>query len=80
MESVAKIMVQMVPLFVLGALALWLWSGLWISRDATRRGKPGLLVALLALFIAWPVSLLVWIALRPENIRPPFDLDRYRVR
>jgi Na+/proline symporter len=67
-------------LIFLGAVALWVWSGIWASRDATKRGKPGILVGLLVMFISWPISLLVWIALRPENIRPPFDLNRFRVQ
>jgi hypothetical protein len=32
------------------------------------------------LFIGWPISLAVWIALRPEKRRPPFNLDDYRVQ
>lgn len=74
-------LLQIAPLvFLLVALGVWLWSGVWIARDANARGKPGWLVAILALFIAWPISLLVWIALRPEHRPPPFDLQRYRVQ
>lgn len=73
---------QYYPAFLLiSAVLIWLGSGLWIARDADKRGKPGGLVALLALLLCWPISLLVWIALRPEEKpaeRPPFDLNRYR--
>ena len=81
MTTLTQILTQIAP-FLIGLLLLgvWLWSGIWIARDAAVRGKPGMLVSVLALLIAWPVSLLVWIALRPENIRPPFDLDQHRIQ
>jgi hypothetical protein len=47
-------------------LGAYVWSGVWAYKDANKRGKPPLLVAALILLIAWPISLLVWIALRPE--------------
>lgn len=39
-----------------------------------------MLVAALALLLVWPISLLVWIALRPDEKRPPFNLDDHRVQ
>ena len=81
MTALTHVLTLVVPLMILVGLAAWLWSGVWAARDAARRGKPGWLVGLLVLLIAWPVSLLVWIALRPENVRrPPFDLNRFRVQ
>jgi hypothetical protein len=72
---------QVVPIIaIVAAVVLYLWSGVWICRDADRRGKPGMLVAILALVIAWPISLLVWIALRPEPPRSGFNLQDYRVQ
>ena len=41
-------------------------SLIWIARDAKFRGKPGLPVALLAGLLYWPLSLLLWIVLRPD--------------
>ena len=41
-------------------------SIIWVGRDAYARGKSGCLVAFLA-WMFWPLSLLVWIALRPVN-------------
>lgn len=67
-------------MFLTGLGIVWLLSGFWVARDARSRGKPGWLVGLLALFVGWPISLLVWIALRPERPRPPFDLRRFRVQ
>jgi sensor domain CHASE-containing protein len=76
-----NIVFQILPLvIVLIMFAVYLWSGAWAYNDAMRRGKPPMLVALLVLFVAWPISLLVWIALRPEDPRPPFNLDDYRVQ
>ena len=55
--------------FILVALALlvaYVASLIWVYRDAESRGRPALLVAILVALISWPVSLLVWIALRPN--------------
>lgn len=71
-------------LFLIAIAVLFLSSLVWIYRDAELRGKPGMLVAILAALIAWPVSLLVWIALRPHvpprggRDRRPFNLADYR--
>jgi hypothetical protein len=76
-----KILLQLIPLLlILSVIALWIWSGIWAARDAAQRGKPAWLVGLLVMAVGWPLSLLVWIVLRPENLRPPFDLNRFRVQ
>lgn len=49
------------------ALFLYIWSLVWVYRDAGRRGKSGCLVALLAALIQWPLSLLLWLVFRPET-------------
>ena len=68
------------PLALMGVvLCLYVWSGVWIYRDAQRRGKPALLVTVLVLFLAWPIGLLIWIGIRPEGGGPRrFNLDDYR--
>jgi hypothetical protein len=53
--------------FVLGMLALWLWSVVWAYGDAERRGKSGCLVALLVMLVSWPLGLLIWVIFRPEG-------------
>ena len=45
---------------------LVVWSLVWVYQDANARGKPGWLVALLCFFCEWPLSLLMWLVLRPE--------------
>jgi hypothetical protein len=55
---------------------LLVWSLIWVHDDAEARGKPGWLVAALAFFLSWPVSLLVWYVLRPEL--PPGRAHRRR--
>ena len=65
--------------FILLAV-VWLWSGNWAFKDAQRRGKHPVLVAMLILVLGWPISILVWIALRPDVRPPPFNLDDYRVQ
>ena len=65
-------------------LLCFLGSLHWIYRDAGGRGKSGLLVTILAALLAWPISLLVWIALRPplapqpSSGKRPFNLQDYR--
>ncbi len=56
---------------ILGLMStvLYIASILWAYGDAERRGKSGCLVALMVAVFSWPISLIVWLALRPENNR-----------
>jgi hypothetical protein len=56
--------------FLVLFVALYVWSLMWVYRDAESRGKSGLLVVLLAALFWWPVSLLIWIAFRPVYAVP----------
>lgn len=47
--------------------ALYIWSIIWAYRDAERRGKPGWLVAIVVAFLAWPIGLLLWLIVRPND-------------
>ncbi len=42
------------------------WSLGWVYTDAEARGKNGCLISLLVFLISWPISLLVWMAFRPD--------------
>ncbi len=44
-----------------------LWSVVWAARDAEARGRPGWLVGLFVLLLAWPLGLVLWLLVRPEN-------------
>ncbi len=46
--------------------ALYIASLVWVYRDANRRGKSGVLIALLVAIISWPLGLLVWVLLRDK--------------
>ena len=48
-------------------VVLYVWSLVWVYRDAESRGKSGLLVALLVTFLGWPMTLIFWIAFRPDR-------------
>jgi hypothetical protein len=52
-------------------LALDLFAGLWIARDADRKGTSRLVQApiLLLTFLAGPAGLLVWLVLRERGAR-----------
>lgn len=43
------------------------WSVIWAYYDASRRGKNPWLVALMVLFMVWPIGLIVWLMLRPQK-------------
>ena len=63
-------LIEIHPAIAILLIMLMIWlivkSLQWIYRDAEARGKNGSLVATLAFFISWPMSLLFWIAFRPE--------------
>ena len=45
---------------------IYIASLVWVYRDAERRGKSGILIALLVAFISWPIGLLVWLIVRDK--------------
>ncbi len=47
-------------------LGLFIWSLIWLYKDAENRGKSGCLVIFLVLMCSWPVSILLWIVSRPD--------------
>jgi phosphoglycerol transferase MdoB-like AlkP superfamily enzyme len=47
-------------------LILYIWSIIWVYRDAEQRRRPGILIAILVAFIAWPLGLIVWLFIRPD--------------
>jgi hypothetical protein len=53
-------------LAALPALAYGL-SLVWVFFDARRRGRPGVLVALLVAVVLWPLGLIVWLFVRPPR-------------
>jgi hypothetical protein len=54
-------------ILAIGMLALYIWSLVWVYNDAERRGKAGWLVTLLVALLSWPISLLLWLVIRPEH-------------
>jgi hypothetical protein len=58
-----------IGLLILLSLGLLIWSLIWVYNDAEKRGKPGLLVALMVFLLSWPISLLVWLVFRPDVTR-----------
>ncbi len=44
-----------------------LWSVVWAARDAEARGRPGWLVGLFVLLLAWPLGLALWFLMRKEK-------------
>jgi len=55
----------------------WIASVVWAFRDARRRGKSGLLVALMVILLPWPAGLLAWLVFRPRTrLRGPMQRSR----
>ncbi len=46
--------------------AIYIASIVWVYRDANRRGKSGILVALLVALVSWPIGLVVWLIVRDK--------------
>ena len=57
------------PFLILLAVAGFIASVIWVSRDARKRGKSGLLGGLFAILAGWPVSLIFWLWLRPQTTK-----------
>jgi hypothetical protein len=56
------------PFIIILALGGFVGSIIWVARDAKQRGKSSLLAGLFAGLALWPVSLVVWLWLRPRYI------------
>jgi uncharacterized membrane protein YhaH (DUF805 family) len=55
-----------VPVFI-AYIALFIFSLVWVYRDANDRGKSGLVALLLILLTGWPFSFIWWFWLRPPS-------------
>ncbi|AKD05003.1 hypothetical protein POKO110462_18720 [Pontibacter korlensis] len=52
-------------------LILYIWSIIWAYRDAKRRRRPGILIAIMVAFVAWPIGLIIWLIIRPSVFERP---------
>lgn len=68
----------LVALILLVFTASYLWSVVWCFFDARRQGKSGLLVALFVALAFWPLGLIVWLVVRPEDRFPGWSLVNVR--
>ena len=64
--------VALIP-FILGLLL-----GIWVYKDAEKRGKSGVLWLLIVWFVAFPIGLIIWLVVRPPigGGEKPTDSDR----
>jgi hypothetical protein len=62
-----------IGLLILSVCVLMLYSLIWIFRDAKRRGMTSLMAAVIMILslLAWPLTLLIWLKVRPEISVPP---------
>lgn len=48
-------------------IALFVYSIVWVYKDAKARGKNPYLVALLLALLEWPISIILWLVIRPKK-------------
>lgn len=53
--------------FSLVCIALYVASLVWVYRDAEARDTNPLLVTLLVGLVSWPLGLIVWLLVRPDE-------------
>ena len=53
---------------IIGILCVFIWSLVWVYRDAKKRGQRASLVVLLVALMNWPVSILLWLVIRPGDV------------
>ncbi len=46
-------------------LIIGLLVGIWVYKDAEKRGKSGVLWLLIVWFVAFPIGLIIWFVVRP---------------
>jgi len=63
MDALASLVLFLIGL---GALVFFIWSLVWVYEDAQNRKNMGCLICILV-FLTWPLGLLLWVLLRPEN-------------
>lgn len=51
-------------------IALYIGTIIWAYGDAEKRGKSGCLVALLVFLATWPLGLIIWLLIRPQEKSP----------
>lgn len=58
------------PIFLIAGAALMVANVVWGFRDGRRRGRSGILVAMLVLW-TFPVGVLLWLLFRPDIVEEP---------
>lgn len=48
-------------------ILLPLLTAIWAYGDAEKRGQVGCIIALFVYFVCWPISLLLWLMMRPPE-------------
>ena len=83
MDNSSAIFMKLLGLLVVCLLLILLAIAMRVlAKDARRRGKPPMLVVLLAL-VSFPLGLLLWLVFRPEPLKPekgPFRLRDHRIQ
>ncbi|AOS46313.1 hypothetical protein Verru16b_03414 [Lacunisphaera limnophila] len=58
------------PLFLIAGAALMIANAIWGFRDGRRRGRSGILVAMLVMW-TFPLGVLLWLLFRPDLVGEP---------
>jgi hypothetical protein len=57
---------RLTGLVMVAGIAFIGWSLRWVYLDADLRKKDGMMVATMVFLFSYPLSLLIWLAFRPE--------------
>jgi len=67
MGGIGPVDLVLVFLLILGVPAMYVSSIVWAFRDAENRESNGVLAAILVAVAIWPLSIIVWILIRPDD-------------
>lgn len=59
------LVISLVVLLVM--FIVYIWSLVWLFRDANRRKCNALVITFLVAIFAWPIGLLIWLLARPRH-------------
>ncbi len=83
MQEIAVLFPKLFAILIVSLLLILLLISMrMLAADARRRGKPAILVVLLAL-VSFPLGLLLWLVFRPEPQEPhrrQFQLHEHRMQ
>lgn len=83
MNNISEVLAKSFAILIVCLLLILLLISMkMLAADARKRGKPAILVVLLA-FVSFPLGLLLWLVFRPDSLevqRRQFQLQDHRIQ